>query len=190
MPPLSRALCPACHAGAGGGRAGMMRAPFIKRLVLLACVALTRMVADAHAGFPDRPVRIIVQVAAGSSIDISARIIADQFARMWGQQVLVLNQPGAGGAIAVRAATAAPADGYTLLMGASSIFVVLPELQRGLAIDRLEPVGFISDQPMVFAIDPALNVSSLPELIAYAKSQPGGINCGVITRGGLSHLTG
>ncbi len=139
--------------------------------------------------YPTKPVRIVVQVAAGSSIDISARIIADHLSRMWGQQVLVLNQPGAGGALAVRATNSAEPDGYTLLMGASSIFVVLPELQKTVDISKLEPIGFISEQPMVFAVAPNSGLKSIPDLVAYSKTRPGGIDCGVITRGGLSHLT-
>ena len=80
--------------------------------------------------YPTKPVRIVVQVAAGSSIDISARIIADYLSRMWGQQVIVFNQPGASGALAVHTTNSAEPDGYTLLMAASSIFVVLPHLDE------------------------------------------------------------
>jgi tripartite-type tricarboxylate transporter receptor subunit TctC len=90
---------------------------------------------SAHS-FPDRPVKVIVQTAAGASIDVAARIIADALSRRWRQQAMVLNQPGAGGAVAAKALIAAPADGHTLLLAASSIFVVLPELQRH---SRLDP---------------------------------------------------
>ena len=143
----------------------------------------------AAAQVPDKPVRIIVQVAAGSSIDISARIVAEHFTRLWGQQVVVLNQPGAGGALATRAALSAPADGTTLFMAASSVFIVLPQLQPGIEVGKLEPIGFVNEQPMVFATTPSLPVTSVPELIAYSKTQPGGMNVGVITRGGLTHMT-
>ena len=143
----------------------------------------------AADNYPTKPVRIIVQVAAGSSIDISARIIADRLSRMWGQQVVVLNQPGAGGALAVRSAAAAEPDGYTLLMAASSIFVVLPELQPKIDIGKLEPIGFISEQPMVFATARDSGLKSISDLVAHSKSRTGGIDCGVITYGGMSHLT-
>ena len=141
------------------------------------------------ADYPTKPVRIVVQVAAGSSIDISARIIADYLSRMWGQQVIVFNQPGASGALAVHTTNAAEPDGYTRLMAASSIFVVLPELQKNVDISKLEPIGFISEQPMVFATAPNSTFKSIPELVAYSKTRQGGVNVGVITRGGMSHLT-
>lgn len=160
----------------------------MKFLLLLSLLAAS--FGPARAQYPDKPVRIIVQVAAGSSIDISARIIAEHLTRMWGQQVVVLNQPGAGGALAARAALSAPADGSTLFLAASSIFIVLPQLQPGIEVAKLEPIAFVSEQPMVFATTPSLPVKTLPELIAYSKTQPGGMNVGVITRGGLTHLTG
>lgn len=157
--------------------------------LLVGFAALAGAMSSGAAQVPDKPVRIVVQVAAGSSIDISARIIADHFTRMWGQQVVVLNQPGAGGAIATRAALTAPPDGTTLFLAASSVFIVLPQLQPGVEVGKLEPIGFVNEQPMVFAATPSLPVKTVPELIAYAKAQPGGMNVGVITRGGLTHLT-
>jgi tripartite-type tricarboxylate transporter receptor subunit TctC len=160
----------------------------LKSLILLLALAVAGL-CPARAEYPDKPVRIIVQVAAGSSIDISARIIAEHLTRLWGQQVVVFNQPGAGGALAARAALAAPADGSTLFLAASSIFIVLPQLQPGIEVGKLEPLAFVSEQPMVFATTPALPVKTLPELIAWSKAQAGGMNVGVITRGGLTHLT-
>jgi tripartite-type tricarboxylate transporter receptor subunit TctC len=138
--------------------------------------------------YPTRPVRIVVQVAAGSSIDISARIIAGYLTRAWGQQVVVFNKPGASGGLAVSTTNTAEPDGYTLLMAASSIFVVLPQLQTKIDISKLEPIGFISEQPMVFATPPNSPFKSIPQLVAYSKTRQGGINVGVITHGGLSHL--
>ncbi len=143
----------------------------------------------AALDYPTKPVRIIVQVAAGSSLDISARTIADYLSRMWGQQVVVVNQPGAGGALAVRATNTAEPDGHTLLLAASSIFVVLPELQKNVDVSKLVPIGFISEQPMVFAMAPNSGLKTIADLVAFSKSRPGGVDCGVITRGGMSHLT-
>lgn len=146
--------------------------------------------ADAQA-FPNKPVRIIVQTAAGSSIDVAARILAENLSRSWNQQVIVLNQPGAGGAFAARALATAPNDGYTLFFAGSSVFVVLPELQKTLAADvrSFVPVAFIGETPMAIAVSEKTAVSSLAELVALAKKTPGGLNCAVSTRGGLSHLS-
>jgi tripartite-type tricarboxylate transporter receptor subunit TctC len=143
--------------------------------------------------YPVRPVKIIVQAPAGNSLDVIGRILADQFAQLWGQQVLVINHVGGGGAIAARAAIGAPPDGYTLFMAASSIFVTMHELYRDLPFDvsrDLVPVGFVGQQPMAIAVSPSLGVSSLPELLALANRRPNGIDYAAATVGGIPHITG
>jgi tripartite-type tricarboxylate transporter receptor subunit TctC len=144
--------------------------------------------------FPSHPVKLIVQAPGGSSLDVIGRILADQFASLWGQQVLVLNQPGAGGTIAARAAVTAQPDGYTLFMPATSIFVSMPELYRDLAFNvsrDLVPAGLVGEQPMAIAVNSSLAVNSIEELIAYSKKQREGINWAAIGGvAGLPHLTG
>ena len=141
--------------------------------------------------FPDKPVRIIVQTAAGSSIDVAARILAENLGRRWGQQTIVINQPGAGGAIAARALSTAPNDGYTLFFAASLVFVVLPEFQKALApeVKAFVPVAFIGETPMAIVVSAKTPAGSLADLIALANKTAGGLNCAVSTRGGLSHLS-
>jgi len=141
--------------------------------------------------FPTRPVKRIVQTAAGSSIDVAARIVAEGLARRWGQQVVVFNQPGAGGAIAARALAAAPNDGYTLFFAASSVFVVLPELQKSLRDDvaGFVSVAFVGETPMAIAVPANSPAGSFPALLELAKTTAGGLNAAVSTRGGLSHLS-
>ena len=150
------------------------------------------LAAQADEPFPSHPVKIIVQTAAGSSIDVAARIIAESLSRKWGQQAYVTNQPGAGGAIAAKSLAAANADGETLLFAASSIFVALPELQKAQAasIDAFVPIAFVGEQPMAIAITANHQAKSLAELLQTIKVTPGGFNCAVSTRGGLSHLSG
>src|SRR5690242_15658786 len=80
--------------------------------------------------FPSRPVKIIVQTAAGSSLDVMARLVTEQLAQIWGQQPIVVNQAGAGGLLAARMTAASAPDGYTLFMAGGSVFVVLPEVQK------------------------------------------------------------
>ena len=149
-------------------------------VVLLACMAIGL---DVRAeDFPSRPVKIIVQAPGGSSLDVVGRILADNFANLWGQQVLILNQPGAGGTIAARAAATAPPDGYTLFMPATSIFVSMPELYRDLPFDvsrDLVPAGFVGEQPMAIAVNSSLGVNSIQELIAFSKKQREGIELGL-----------
>src|SRR6516164_2333583 len=128
--------------------------------------------------FPSRPVKIIVQTAAGSSLDVMARLVAEQLGEIWGQQPIVVNQAGAGGLIAARATAAAAPDGYTLFMAGGSVFVVLPEVQRNLHFDVNEfvPIGFIAEQPYALLASNKLGVSSVAELIALSKQQPGGLD--------------
>jgi tripartite-type tricarboxylate transporter receptor subunit TctC len=141
--------------------------------------------------FPTRPVKIIVQTAAGSSLDVMARLVAERLSQIWGQQAIVVNQAGAGGVIAARATAAAAPDGYTLFMAGASVFVVLPEIQRNLPFDVNEfvPIGFVGEQPYAILASSKLGVSSLPELIALSKVQPGGLNSVAGTHGGLQHMT-
>ena len=143
--------------------------------------------------FPSRPVKIIVQAPAGNSLDVIGRLLADQFTKLWGQQVLVVNHVGGGGAIAARAAINALPDGHTLFMAASSIFVTMHELYPGLPFDvsrDLAPVGFVGQQPMAIGVSPSLGVGSLPELFALANARPNGVDYAAATVGGIPHVTG
>ena len=167
-----------------------MPGSLISRAVL--AVALAAGLAQAHAeDFPARPVKIIVQTAAGSSLDVIARLIAEPLSRMWGQPVIIVNQAGAGGLIAARALVNSPADGYTLFLAGGSVFVVLPELQHDLPFDvgNFVPIGFVAEQPYTLLISNQLNVKSVAELIEYSKKQPAGLDSVAGTLGGLQHMT-
>jgi tripartite-type tricarboxylate transporter receptor subunit TctC len=149
----------------------------------------------AHAGdYPAGPVKVIVQTPAGTAPDVICRLLAEQFAKLWGHQVLVLNQPGGGGTIAARAVATAAPDGYTLFMPAASIFVSMPELYRDLSFDvsrDLAPIGFVGEQPLAVAVRPSLSVNSLNELIAISREQPAKINLATIAPvGSLPNLAG
>lgn len=162
------------------------------RLTLAALVPLAGVgTSFAAEPFPKRPVKIIVQTAAGSSIDVAARILAENLSRKWGQQAFVFNQPGAGGAVAARALASAPADGETLLLAASSIFVALPLLQpaQAASVDAFVPVAFLGEQPMAVAVGADQPAKTLRELLDSIRATKGGLNCAVSTRGGLSHLS-
>jgi tripartite-type tricarboxylate transporter receptor subunit TctC len=148
----------------------------------------------AHAeDFPARPVRLIVDSAPGGAVDAPARIIAEALTRRWGQQVVTINQPGGGGAIAVRAAAAAAPDGYTLAMPALSAFVARPGRVANLPIQvprEFVPIGYLTGAPMFITAAPSLGVTSLPELIALAKKRPGELAYATNGAGRLTHLTG
>jgi tripartite-type tricarboxylate transporter receptor subunit TctC len=150
--------------------------------------------ADAQAvKYPEKPVTIISDAPPGSTPDVDARFIADGLSKVWGQQAVIINHAGANGSIAARAASEATPDGYTLFMPALSTFVALKSIAPNIPI-RLPrdflPIGFTAENPMFVAVNPALGVSSLPELIALAKKQPGKISIAVTGVGRLTHLTG
>jgi tripartite-type tricarboxylate transporter receptor subunit TctC len=138
------------------------------------------------------PVKIIVGTGPGSSPDLICRVVADHLGRRWGQQVVVLNQPGGGGAIGIRAAGNSPPDGSTLYLALASNFIALPELRATLPFDvarEFVPIGYVGEHPMLIGANPALGVSSLAELIAMAKRRPGELNVAAGNPGSLLHLT-
>ena len=120
------------------------------------------------------------------------RVIADRLGQIWGQQVIAVNHPGAGGSIAARLAADAAPDGYTLYMPVLSTFVSLPGGPPNLPI-RLPrdfmPIGFAAENPMFVAVTPALGIATLSDLIGRAKARPGDISCAVTGIGRLTHLT-
>jgi tripartite-type tricarboxylate transporter receptor subunit TctC len=143
--------------------------------------------------FPTHPIRIITDGAPGSAIDVPVRIIAEGLSRIWSQQAVVINQPGAGGAIAARTAATAAPDGYTLGVVAVSAFVAAPGTADNLPIQvpkDFTPVGYLGGAPMFIGAAPWLGVKTLPELIAMAKAKPGELSFGVNGIGRLTHLTG
>jgi tripartite-type tricarboxylate transporter receptor subunit TctC len=155
--------------------------------------AILRRAGAQAQDYPNKPVRIITHSAAGGAPDALLRIVADRLGSLWHQQVIALNHPGAGGAVAARTAAASAADGYTLYMPASSAFVSLPGLQANLPLDvprDFLPIGFVGEQPFLLCVSPTLGVSTLPEFVALAKRRPGEISYAATGRGTLSHLAG
>ncbi len=154
----------------------------------LACAALAQ-----SGDYPTKAVTIISDAGAGAAPDVAARFVAEGLSRLWGQQVVVLNRPGANGSIAVHAAAEAVADGYTLYAPVLSTFVASPTVAPNLPVklprDFL-PIGFVASQPMFVSVDPALGITTLPQLIARAKLEPDKISFAVTGVGRLSHLTG
>lgn len=167
------------------------RLPFA--LLVLAALMVGGSPRAAAQDYPTRPVRIITDSAPGSAVDVILRVVADRLTRIWGQQVLAVNQPGGGGAIAARVAAAAAPDGYTLAIPALSAFVAPPGAAANLPIEvprDFIPVGYLGGSPLFIAAAPALGVNTLPELIALAKRRPGEIAYGTNGPGRLTHLTG
>jgi tripartite-type tricarboxylate transporter receptor subunit TctC len=163
-------------------------------LIAVAALAAVLSAGAARADdYPNRPVKLITDSAPGSAIDITMRIIADGLSHTLGQQAVLINQPGAGGAIAVHAASAAAPDGYTLAMLALSDFITLPGTADNLPIQLprdFVAVGSLGGAPMFITAAPWLEVKTLPEFIALAKKRPGEFAYGTNGPGRLTHLTG
>ena len=143
----------------------------MKAVFALALAALA-VVAPAQAAFPDKPVKIVVAFAPGSSTDIVARLLAEQMSASMGQTVVIENKPGAGGNIATQAVMAAPADGYTLLFH-SVAFAVNPSLFANAGYDAtkdLQPVAMAAVTPNLLYVHPDVKATTLPELLALART--------------------
>ena len=143
--------------------------------------------------YPASPVKIISDSSPGSAPDVISRIVGELLGLSWGQQVIVINQPGASGSRAARVAASADPDGYTLLMAVSSAFVTVKGSAPGIPIEvprDFAPISVIGEQPMFMAVAPQLGVKMLSDFLALAKQKPGEISYAVSGRGRQSHLTG
>src|SRR5262245_65507276 len=131
---------------------------------LVALVLAVAAAAPAAAqDYPNRPVKIVSQAGVGSAPDVMARIMADELGRLWGQQPVIINRPGASGALAAQMAAGAEKDGYTLFLANSSTFNIMPHTQPKLPFDLdrdFVPVGFVAEQPMLIAVTSALPVDT------------------------------
>ncbi len=168
---------------------GIGRRTFVAGSVAL---VLAPRLASAQS-FPSGPVKLTVAVGPGSSPDVLLRIVAEHLSQLWGQQAIVINQPGGAGAIAIRAVASSPPDGHSLYMALASNFIALPELQANFPVDVVRdyvPVGFVGEHPMVIAASSALGVATLPEFVALARKRKGELNIAAGNRGSILHLTG
>ncbi len=139
--------------------------------------------AGAQEPYPNRRVTLVVPFPPSGGADILARLLAKKFGDAWGQQVVVENKPGAAGTIGASAVGASPPDGYTLVVAASGA------LTTGNA-KTLAPVSLLSAPPYIVAVNAALPVGNLGELIAYAKSRPEKVFFASSGQGSASHLSG
>jgi tripartite-type tricarboxylate transporter receptor subunit TctC len=141
--------------------------------------------------YPSRPVRIIVGFAAGGPNDILARLIGQWLTERLGQPFVIENRPGAGSNIATEAVVRAPADGYTLLLVGSpnAINATLYDKLNFNFIRDIAPVASLIRGALVMVVHPSVPATTLPELIAYAKANPGKLSYGSGGVGGITHIT-
>src|SRR6478736_4223844 len=131
------------------------------------------------AGYPTKPVRVIVPVAAGGPTDIVARMLADQLSAMWGQQVFIENKPGAGNNIGAEYVARSDADGYTILFDPGSI-AANTSLYRKLSYDAIAdfaPISLVTRVEYFMFVPNSSPAHSLKEFVDYVRSRPGRVDC-------------
>jgi len=167
------------------------RRQFLHLAAGAAALPAVSRIARAQA-YPSRPVRIIVGFAAGGSADILARLMGQWLSERLGQPFVIENRPGAGSNIGTEAVVRAPPDGYTLLL-ASSANAIAATLYDRLNFDftrDIAPVAGVARYSNVMVLHPSFPAKTVPEFIAYAKTNPAKINMGSGGNGGVSHVSG
>lgn len=143
------------------------------------------------AGYPERPVKLVVALAAGGPADTAARVFTPFFQEALGQSVFIENRAGASSVVGTESVVRAAPDGYTLLFGSSSSFAVNPAVMKNLRFDinkELKLVGLVSYTPHVLVVRSTLPVNSLADLVALAKKDPGKLSYASSGTGGAIHL--
>jgi tripartite-type tricarboxylate transporter receptor subunit TctC len=159
---------------------------------LLAALLLVPLGASAQA-YPSKPIRLVVPFPPGGSLDVVARAIGQKLSESWGQPVIIDNRPGAGGNIGADLVAKSAPDGYTILEGALSTHAVNISLYGRLPYDPIKdfaPISLVAVTPNVLVINASAPFNTVPELIAYAKANPGKLSFGSGSNGSAGHLAG
>ena len=163
----------------------------LSRRAALALPALALLPRPAQAAFPDRPVRIIVPFAAGTSSDFQARMIGERMAPALRQPVIVENRAGAGGVVGADAVAKAPPDGHTLLLGSNGPLTNAPVLQARLPYDPdrdFAAVAMISRSPVTLSVRADSPFRTVADVLAAARAKPGDLSIGSSGQGSATHF--
>jgi tripartite-type tricarboxylate transporter receptor subunit TctC len=166
----------------------------LRPLLVATCAAFVSGAAYCFGAeaYPSRPIRFIVPNTPGGGSDIVVRVLAQKLSASWGRQVVVDNRPGGGSVIGADIAAKSLPDGYTILLGSTSLSINAG-LRRKLPYDTIKdfaPVTQLASQPHLVVIHPAFPAKSVRELIALAKAKPGQLNFGSSGTGSGAHLAG
>lgn len=157
--------------------------------VYVSALCLVSLNAIAES-FPTKPIRLIVPFAAGGGNDMLARLISQKAQETWSQPIVIENKPGAGGNIGADHVAKSAPDGYTLLMGTNTL-TMTPFIMKAVPFDvqkDLEPVAMLTSTPFMVVVHPGLPVKSIPDLITYAKANPGKLSYATPGVGTPHHL--
>ena len=163
-----------------------------RKLTALALVACAPLAVLAQGAYPTKPITLVVPTAAGGTTDLSARMLAQGLTPVIGQSVVVDNKGGGNGNIAASIVKRAEADGYTLFLQYSGYHVISPHLTKVAQWSQsdFQPVANVISAPQIIVVRDGLPVKTLPELVAYAKANPGKLNYASSGNGSLQHVTG
>jgi tripartite-type tricarboxylate transporter receptor subunit TctC len=165
-----------------------------KRAVLIAATTVCLSAAPALAqSYPDKIIKMIVPAPAGGQTDVLARYLGQRLQTVLGQNVIVDNRAGAGGAIGARAAATAEPDGYTIFFGNTSTLAVIPAVSKNPGYDpnrNFAPIASVSESYMILVVHPSFPAKTVQEFIAHAKANPGKLNFANAGAGNVTHLTG
>jgi tripartite-type tricarboxylate transporter receptor subunit TctC len=165
----------------------------MRRFAMLVAFALGLALASpVHAQYPNRPVTIIVSLAAGSGMDVLVRLYADRLSQTLGKPVIVENRPGASLMLAANAVAAAPPDGHTLLVSTSSAMAINLTLFKQVTYDPdrdFIPISLYVKSPFILVVNPDIPAKTVPELIAYIKANPGKLSYSSPGAGVAQHLS-
>ncbi len=148
---------------------------------------------DAAKGYPDRPIRMLVPNAPGSSVDTLSRIVGNGLSQVIGQQVVIDNRPGAAGVIAMEIAKQAAPDGYTLISATTAASTIARLLQKTPTYNPVTDYDYVvqfAETPNLLVVNPALPIKSVKDLIAFANSKKSQFNMASAGAGSQSHLSG
>jgi len=172
----------------------MRRHKLLAALTSLAALSIAAgAAAQTPADYPSRPIRIIVPQAAGSGVDLQARVLAQKMGELWGQQGVVENRPGANAIIGMETAAKASPDGYTLVYAPVSSVTTNAFIYKKLPYDALRdfaPITQTTANPLGAVVNPASGIKSIKDLGERAKANPGQLNYGSFGIGNMTHLMG
>ena len=159
-------------------------------LLTLSGLALTALALEA--GYPSKPLKMIVPYEPGGGVDIMGRLLARHLSNTMGQSIFIDNKPGGGGVVGTQALVSSPADGYTLILASTSPIVVAPFLVKKLTynpLKDLQAVSLIANNPAILLVEPNSPFNTLAQIIAKAKSEPGQLTFSSSGIGGTGHLS-
>jgi len=171
----------------------MNRRTLCAALASVAVVSIAGAAAQTPDEFPNRPIRIIVPQAAGSGVDLQARVLAQKMGELWGYQGVVENRPGANAIVGMDAASKAVPDGYTLVYAPVSAVTTNAFIYKKLPYDPIRdfvPITQATTNPLGAVVNPASGIRSIKDLVEQAKTNPGRINYGSFGIGNMTHLMG